>query len=78
LPPIIIIIIIITSIIIIITIIIIIISSSSSSIIKVKILKKSYPCNKLCEMLRISHCIDSRLVVGGKFDSLKRRPRSTP
>jgi hypothetical protein len=30
-----------------------------------------------CEMLRIPHCIDSRLTDGGKVVSLTRRPRST-
>jgi hypothetical protein len=31
-----------------------------------------------CEMLRIPHCIDSRLTEGGKFMNLKRRPCFTP
>jgi hypothetical protein len=30
------------------------------------------------EMLRISHCRDSRLTDGGKVVSLTHRPRSTP
>jgi hypothetical protein len=29
-------------------------------------------------MLRIPHCLDSRLIDGGEVDSLMRRPRSTP
>jgi hypothetical protein len=31
-----------------------------------------------CEMLRIPHCLDSRLTGGGKVVSLTRRPRCTP
>jgi hypothetical protein len=31
-----------------------------------------------CEMLRIPHCLDSRLTDGGKFVSPTHRPRSTP
>jgi hypothetical protein len=31
-----------------------------------------------CEMLRIPHCLENRLTDGGKFVSLKQRPRSTP
>jgi hypothetical protein len=33
---------------------------------------------KGCEMLRIPHCLDSRLTDGGLVVSLKKRPRSTP
>jgi hypothetical protein len=31
-----------------------------------------------CEMLRIPHCLDSRLTDGGKLVSPTHRPRSTP
>jgi hypothetical protein len=31
-----------------------------------------------CDMLRIPHCIDSRLTGGSKVVSLMHRPRSTP
>jgi hypothetical protein len=31
-----------------------------------------------CEMLRIPHCLDSRLTDGGKVVSPTHRPRSTP
>jgi hypothetical protein len=35
-------------------------------------------CLEGCKMLRISHCLDSRLTDDGKFVSLTHRPRSTP
>jgi hypothetical protein len=31
-----------------------------------------------CEMLRIPHCLDSRLTDDGKVDITTHRPRSTP
>jgi hypothetical protein len=35
-------------------------------------------CLQGCEMLKIPHCLDSRLTDGGKVVSPLHRPRSTP